>query len=43
MYDHNIDQKNYKWSGKAKLKKLDMSLLPDYVSLNLSKYKEWLD
>ena len=20
MYDHNIDQKGYKWSGKSKLK-----------------------
>ena len=43
MYDHNVDQKSYKWSGKAKLKKLKMSMLPDYISSNLDKYKEWLD
>ncbi len=43
MYDHNVDQKSYKWSGKAKLKKIEMSLLPDYISSNLSKYRKWLD
>ncbi len=43
MYDHNVDQKSYKWSGKSILKKLDNQLLPDYVSLNLNKYKKWLD
>ena len=43
MYDHNVDQKSYKWSGKAKLKKIEMSLLPDYISSNLAKYKDWLD
>jgi len=43
LYDHNIDQKGYKWSGKVKLKRLDINLLPNYLSLNLSKYKEWLD
>ena len=43
MYDHNIDQKGYKWSGKSKLKKINNSLLPHYISLNLDKYKNWLD
>jgi len=43
MYDHNVDQKSYKWSGKSILKKLDEKLLPDYVSSNISKYSEWLD
>ena len=23
MYDHNVDQKSYKWSGKSILKKID--------------------
>ena len=35
MYDHNVDQKGYKWSGKSILKNLDKSLLPDYISSNL--------
>jgi len=43
MYDHNIDQKGYKWSGKSILKKINESLLPKYVSSNLDKYKDWLD
>ena len=43
MYDHNIDQKGYKWSGKSILKKVNDSLLPKYVSSNLDKYKDWLD
>ena len=43
MYDHNIDQKGYKWSGKSKLKKINNNLLPNYISLNLDKYHNWLD
>jgi len=43
MYDHNIDQKGYKWSGKSILKKLDLNLLPNYISNNSTKFKEWLD
>ena len=43
MYDHNIDQKGYKWSGKSILKKIETSLLPKYVSENIKKFKEWTD
>ena len=43
MYDHTVDQKGYKWSGKSILTKLENRYLPKYVSLNLSKYKDWLD
>ena len=43
MYDHNIDQKGYKWSGTSKLEKIDNNLLPDYVTENLLNYKKWLD
>ena len=43
MYDHNVDQKGYKWSGKSILKTLEKKHLPEYVSENSSKYKEWLD
>ncbi len=43
MYDHKIDQKGYKWSGKSKLYKLNDNLLPKYVSENYQKYKNWLD
>ena len=43
MYDHNVDQKGYKWSGKSILKKFDKKLLPEYISRNLKKYSDWLD
>ena len=43
MYDHNVDSKGYKWSGKSILKKYDNDLLPKYISTNLDKYNEWLD
>ena len=43
MYDHNVDQKGYKWSGKSILENIDKKLLPEYVSNNLEKYSDWLD
>ena len=43
MYDHNVDQKGYKWSGKSILKKINNKELPAYVSSNLSKFQEWID
>ena len=43
MYDHNVDQKRYKWSGKSILKKYEIELLPKHISSNLDKYSDWLD
>ena len=43
MYDHNVDQRGYKWSGKSILKTLEKKHLPEYVTVNSSKYKDWLD
>jgi len=43
MYDHNIDSKGYKWSGKSILKKVELDQLPSYIHFNLRKYQEWLD
>ncbi len=43
MYDHNVDQKEYKWSGKSKLKTIPKEFLPNYIQENFSKYKDWLD
>ena len=43
MYDHNVDQRDYKWSGKSVLKKLPNNLLPEYISNNLEQFKNWLD
>jgi len=43
VYDYNIDQKKYKWSGQSTLKKLENNLLPSYISNNLDKFIDWLE
>ena len=43
MYDHTVDQKGYKWSGKSLLKNLEINFLPEYISQNKEKYLDWLD
>ena len=43
IYDHHVDQRSFKWSGKTKLKKADNNLIPNYIISNLEKYKDWLD
>ena len=43
MYDHNVDQKGFKWSGKSILKKININLLPNYIKDNTEKFSEWLD
>ena len=43
MYDHNIDQKGYKWSGRSILKKINNEELPNYINDNIDKFKDWLD
>ena len=43
MYDHNVDQTGYKWSGKSILKRVNDYLLPDYIVKNSNKFKDWLD
>ena len=43
MYDHNVDQRGYKWSGKSMLKKIENRLLPNYISSNSERFKNWLD
>ena len=43
MYDHNIDQRGYKWSGKSILKKTELNDLPEHVIENVNEYQNWLD
>ena len=43
MYDHNVDQRGYKWSGKSKLKKISNIELPNYIFSNLEKFRDWID
>ena len=43
MYDHTVDQKGYKWSGKSILKNININQLPEYIQKNTIKFKNWLD
>ena len=43
LYDHNADQKDFKWTGSKTLKKVDLSHMPDYIRKNYKKYDAWLD
>jgi len=43
IYDYKVDQKEFKWSGRSTLKKLETKFLPSYISKNLYKYSDWLD
>ena len=42
IYDYNVDQRGYKWSGKESLNRISDTELPNYVKLSLIKYKNWL-
>jgi len=42
FYDHFADKTSkYKWKNNYKLKTVENNLLPNYLTENLNKYKEW--
>ena len=43
LYDHSAKQEEDKYTGSQKLKKINNSILPEYILKNLEKYKDWLD
>ena len=43
IYDHRVDQTQYKFSGSQKLEKIALHNLPPDVENNFNFYKEWLD
>jgi len=43
LYDHSVDQRDYKWKGKTILKKISLSEMPDYLSENNKKYTKWIE
>ena len=44
FYNHFLDQTDQdKWGYSYKLKKIDYALLPNYLTKNKEKYKEWFD
>ena len=43
LYDLGADKRDNKWKGKKKLLKVELSEMPDFLSLNYKKYSDWLD
>jgi beta-1,4-mannosyl-glycoprotein beta-1,4-N-acetylglucosaminyltransferase len=43
IYDHRVDQAQYKFGGGQKLEKIDLEFLPRYISSNKEKYLDWLE
>jgi len=43
IYDHRVDQTEYKFSGSQKLEKTYLEYLPLHIKNNINLYKEWLD
>ncbi len=43
IYDHRVDQTQYKFSGSQKLEKIASVNLPADIENNINFYKEWLD
>lgn len=43
IYDHRVDQTQYKFGGGQKLEKIDLEFLPKHISFNKEKYSDWLE
>ena len=43
IYDHRVDQTQYKFGGGQKLEKIDIKFLPEYILSQKEKYMEWLE
>ena len=43
IYDHNVDQTQYKWGSDTLLDTIKLSELPDYLRENYKKYINWLE
>jgi beta-1,4-mannosyl-glycoprotein beta-1,4-N-acetylglucosaminyltransferase len=43
IYDHRVDQTQYKFGGGQKLEKINIKFLPEYIFSQKEKYLEWLE
>jgi beta-1,4-mannosyl-glycoprotein beta-1,4-N-acetylglucosaminyltransferase len=43
IYDHSVDQREFKWDSNKTLKKIELSNLPTYLEENSEKYANWLE
>ena len=43
LYNLNVDQRGFKWSGEKNLRKVEISEMPEYLSNNYQKYLDWIE
>jgi len=43
IYDHNVDQTQYKWGSDVKLNTISLDEMPEYLKINYKKYINWID
>ena len=43
IYDHSVDQKEFKWDSEKTLTKIELSNMPTYLRKNYKKYANWLE
>jgi beta-1,4-mannosyl-glycoprotein beta-1,4-N-acetylglucosaminyltransferase len=43
IYDHSVDQSEYKWGTDTILRTIELSNMPDYLRENYKKYVNWLE
>ena len=43
LYDHSAKQEDQKYLGNQSLIKVESDMLPDYITKNFDKYKDWVD
>ena len=43
LYNYNVDQRQGKWSNNSELIKVNLNLLPSYITDNKEKFNKWLN
>ena len=43
LYNYAADKRQAKWSNNSELTKINLDSLPEYISENKAKFKEWID
>jgi len=43
IYDHSVDQREFKWNSNKTLTKIELLNLPTYLQENSDKYANWLE
>jgi len=43
FYNHFADKKSKKLTYQTKLEKIDLNMLPDFITLNKEKFNQWID